>query len=235
MVLIECFDLCLQYGGRVVVENFSYVFKSSDYVCIVGENGSGKSTLLNGILGLKASSNGKVVFGCLKKNEIGFLPQKINLKADFPASVFEVVLSGFCAQTGFFNRYSSEQKARVVEILKNLELDRFLNCSFRKLSKGQQQRVLFARAVCASKKILFLDEPCASFDPVVTLQFYNFLKRLQIEHNLAVVMVTHDLKQVLGFAKTIIHLQNKPVFVGSPESYVKTDFGRRFLGGVGNC
>lgn len=235
MVLINCLNLCLQYGGKVVVENFSHSFKAADYVCIVGENGSGKSTLLNGILGLKALSKGKVVLNGLKRNEIGFLPQKINLKADFPASVFEVVLSGFCAQTGFFNFYSSKQKARVVEILKTLKMEHLLNCSFMKLSKGQQQRVLFARAVCSSKKILFLDEPCASFDPVVTLQFYRFIKQLQVEQKLAVVMVTHNLKQVFGFAKTIIHLQKKAVFVGNPADYVKTDLGQRFLGGAGIC
>lgn len=235
MILIDCLNLCLQYGDKVIVKNFSYSFKPADYVCIVGENGSGKSTLLSGILGLKTLAGGKVILKGLKKNEIGFLPQKTNLKIDFPASVFEVALSGFCAQTGFFNSYSSKQKARVVEILKTLKMEHLLNCSFMKLSKGQQQRVLFARAVCAAKKILFLDEPCASFDPVITSQIYCFIQQLQIEHNLAVIMITHDLKQVFRFTKTIFHLQNEAVFVGSPADYVKTDFGRRFLGGIESC
>lgn len=231
MVLISCSNLCLKYGDNVAVEQFSYEIKTADYVCIVGQNGSGKSTLLSGIVGLKALSGGKVVFEGVKRNEIGFLPQKANLKVDFPASVFEVVLSGFCARTGFFNIYSAKQKAKVVEILKTLEMENVLNCSFRKLSKGQQQRVLFARAICASEKVLFLDEPCASFDPVITMQFYRFIKKLQVEQNMAIVMITHNLNQVFGFAKTIVHLQKKPIFIGSPADYVKTEFGKRFLGG----
>lgn len=237
MGLIDCFDLCLKYGNRVVVDKFSYSFKLNDCVCVVGENGSGKSTLISGILGLKAIFKGKIVFNGLKRSEIGFLPQKINLKVDFPASVFEVVLSGFCARVSLFklNQYSKKQKARVVELLKILKIESLLNCSFRKLSKGQQQQVLFARAVCASEKILFLDEPCAGFDPLVTASFYNFLKKLQNEKKIAIVMVTHDVHQITNFAKTIIHLKKAPLFIGSPDDYFKTELGQSFLGGLNRC
>ncbi len=231
MVLINCSNLCLTYSSSVVVEGFSFNFCEGDYVCIVGENGSGKSTLLKGILGLKLLKHGSVEFCGVNRNEIGFLPQKISLKSDFPASVFEVVLSGFCAKINFFNQYSSVKKAKAFEILKLLKIEDLKNSSFSELSRGQQQRVLLARALCATEKILFLDEPCSGFDPVVSANFYRIIRQFNRQKRVAIVMITHDLKQVFDSVKTVIHMDKKPIFVGSLESYVESAIGKSFLGG----
>ncbi len=233
MVLIDCLNLSLSYNNVVAIKNFSYSFKESDYVCIVGENGSGKSSMFKGILGLNSQmkKSGKVVFCGVKPYEIGYLPQKANSKPDFPASVLEVVLSGFSAKAGFLTFYSKQQKNRANEILETLNIHFLKNKSFKELSKGQQQRVLFARSVCAARKILFLDEPCAGFDPIITSTFYQFLQNLNYENKVAIVMITHDVKHIINSAKTIIHLKNEPIFIGKKDDYIKSSIGQNFIGG----
>ena len=95
MSLISCKNVFLNYDNVSVVENLNFEVKSGDYLCIVGENGSGKSTLIKSILGLKETSSGHLHIGDgLKSKEIGYLPQQTTAQKDFPASVFEVVLSG---------------------------------------------------------------------------------------------------------------------------------------------
>lgn len=233
MVLINCCDVCLKYGNTIVVENFSYSFKLGHFVCLVGQNGCGKSTLLSGILKLKYLYYGRVDYVNLNKNEIGFMPQKLNLKTDFPASVFEVVLSGFCGNLNFFNFYSRNQKQKVLEILRILELENLRNKSFKELSKGQQQRVLFARSICSAKKILFLDEPCANLDPIYSAKIYEIIKILNEKKNIAVVMVTHDLNKIVQIPNLeIIHIQKHTLFKGLASDYFKSSVGRNFLGGL---
>ena len=93
--LIICKNVCFSYDNTVVVENINFSLYTGDYLCIVGENGAGKSTLMKGLLGLKAPSIGEINLSDeLGKNEIGYLPQQTQMQRDFPASVFEVVISG---------------------------------------------------------------------------------------------------------------------------------------------
>ena len=95
MSLITCDALSLSYDNRSVIKDLSFSVEKGDYLCIVGENGSGKSTLIKALLGLKAPASGTISFGeGLKENEIGYLPQRSELQKDFPASVYEVVISG---------------------------------------------------------------------------------------------------------------------------------------------
>ena len=95
MALIKCENVSIGYEGQTVVRDLTFEINSGDYLCIVGENGSGKSTLVKSLLGLKSVEKGKIHYGDgLKQNEIGYLPQQTDSQKDFPASVYEVVLSG---------------------------------------------------------------------------------------------------------------------------------------------
>ncbi len=101
MALITCQNLCLGYDGREILHDLSFAVNSGDYLCIVGENGSGKSTLMRTILGLQKPLAGQILTGDgLRPNEIGYLPQQTPVQKDFPASVWEVVLSGLCLGGG---------------------------------------------------------------------------------------------------------------------------------------
>lgn len=230
-ILIRCKDLVLGYETGVVLTGVSFAVHAGDYLCIVGENGSGKSTLIKALLSLKSVSSGKIEFGeGLKKNEIGYLPQQTSAQKDFPASVWEVVLSGCLNSRGLKPFYSATQTRRALDNIEKLDLAKYKKRSYRELSGGQQQRVLLARALCATKKLILLDEPTAGLDPVVTNEFYRLIKRINDE-GITVIMVSHDIESAVKYSSHILHLHNKPLFFGKTEDYLKSEVGTRFLGG----
>ena len=231
MCLVCCNNLNVFYGGFLAVENLSFKICEKDYIFIVGENGCGKSTLLKGILNLNVRKKGDVFLKNLKKSEIGYLAQKPIIKKDFPATVFEVVLSGFVGRLGFFSFYGAKEKSKALKIINKLNLDGIKNCSFKELSKGQQQKVLLARALCYVKKLLFLDEPCSNLDPLFKNEFYGLIKNLN-QKGVSVVMVSHDVKAAVENAKKILHMQKKALFFGDVKDYVKSSLGKSFLKGV---
>jgi zinc transport system ATP-binding protein len=235
MPLIECRDLSFAYEGNVVVSNLNFSVNGGDYLCIVGENGSGKSTLIRGLLRLKHPRGGTLLFDpALRPHEIGYLPQQTAAQKDFPAGAYEVVLSGRLGVRGFKPFYSKADKAAAQAIMERLDIRDLARSCYRELSGGQQQRVLLARALCAADKlkILFLDEPATGLDPLVTGGLYKQLARVNSELGVAVVMVSHDIKNALKYAAHILHLQNGQLFFGPGAEYAASEFGKRFLGGM---
>ena len=159
-VLLDCKDLSFGYEGRTVLSGLNFSVKEGDTLCVVGENGSGKSTLLKGLLSLLPPAGGKLIKNSAL-GDIGYLPQESPLQKDFPATVFEVVLSGRQNRRGFAPFYSKADKAAAMENLSLLDLAELKTSCFRELSGGQRRRVLLARSLCAAGKILLLDEPAS--------------------------------------------------------------------------
>ena len=232
MKLITCRDVSFAYEGNVVVEGITFDVEEGEYVCIVGENGSGKSTLIKGILGLIKPKLGSIDRSSdLKSFEIGYLPQQSIVQRDFPASVFEVVLSGRLAQRGLSPFYSKIDKSIARENIERLKISDISDKSYRELSGGQQQRVLLARALCSTGKILLLDEPVAGLDPIVTLELYEVIREINKTLRIAIIMVSHDIVSSVKYSDKILHLQNKQLYFGSSNQYAESEIGRRFLGG----
>lgn len=232
MALIRCENVSIGYEGQTVVKDLSFQIDAGDYLCIVGENGSGKSTLVKSLLGLKSVEKGQIVFGDgLRQNEIGYLPQQTDVQKDFPASVYEVVLSGRLNSRGIRPFYTSADKKTAFEKMKMLGITDLSRQCFRDLSGGQKQRVLLARALCATKTLLLLDEPVTGLDPIVTAEFYELIQRINKESGIAVVMVSHDIESAVKYATHILHLQEKVLFFGTAGAYQKSRVGRTFLGG----
>lgn len=232
MALISCRNVCLSYENISVVENLNFQVNQGDYLCIVGENGSGKSTLIKSILGLKETTSGHLHMGDgLTSKEIGYLPQQTTAQKDFPASVYEVVLSGCITSKNGRIFFSSKEKSLAVENMKKLDILELKNKCYRELSGGQQQRVLLARALCASKKMLLLDEPVTGLDPLVTVEMYELIKRINSELGITIIMVSHDLHAATVNASHILHLQKNTSFFGTKEEYLKSDIYKRFSGG----
>ena len=232
MSQIECKDVSVKYENQVVLEDISFSIEQGDYLCIVGENGSGKSTLVKTILGLENSKLGQIVFGeGLNKNEIGYLPQRTQAQKDFPASVYEVVLSGCLNSKGFSPFYSMKDKKLANEMIKSLGIENIKRKSFRELSGGQQQRVLLARALCATKKIIILDEPITGLDPTVTREMYSLIKEIN-KKGITIIMVSHDINFAVNNASKILHLKKNIKFFGNTEDYANSEVGRRFIGGA---
>lgn len=222
MALITCENVSIGYEGQTVVKELNFSIERGDYLCIVGENGSGKSTLVKSLLGLKGADRGKIIYGDgLKKNEIGYLPQKNEEQKGFPASVYEVVLSGRLNGRGWKPFYRKEDKEAAAEKMEMLGITDLARQCFRDLSGGQQQRALLARALCATKSLLLLDEPVTGLDPIVTGEFYDLIRKINQESNIAVVMVSHDIETAVENASHILHLQETVRFSERQKTIVK--------------
>lgn len=221
MSLLTACNLKLGYEGKTVVENLNFTVNSGDYLCIVGENGSGKTTLMKTILHLNSPISGKIETGeGLKPSEIGYLPQQTEVQRDFPASVWEIVLSGNLGHSGLMPLYSKKQKDKARENLKKMGISDLSKRCYRELSGGQQQRVLLARALCATAKMLLLDEPVSGLDPIVTAEMYSTIESLNKE-GITVIMISHDMDAALKYATHILQI-GKDVFFGTKAEYLKS-------------
>lgn len=235
MALITCRDISLSYENNTVLSGLSFSVESGDYLCIVGENGSGKSTLVKALLSLKNVAAGDILSGDgLNRTEIGYLPQQTSVQKDFPASVWEVVLSGCLNQRGLRPFYSQQQKQLALRNMEQLGIGGLVRRAYRDLSGGQQQRVLLTRALCATTKLLLLDEPVAGLDPVVTQELYKLIQKLN-QSGITIIMVSHDVQSAVKYASHILHLEHKPLFFGKTEDYIASSAGRRFIGGEDNA
>lgn len=227
MPQLYCRDLTLGYGGRHVVEGLNFEVNDGDYLAVVGENGSGKSTLMKAILHLHAPISGTLSFGeGLDRRSIGYLPQQTELQRDFPASVFEVVLSGALARRGIRPFYRREDKVRALSYMEKLDVLALKDRSYRELSGGQQQRVLLARALTAADRMLVLDEPVAGLDPQAAEEMYRVIDALHGE-GVTVIMVSHDMTAALGHATHVLHV-GTPIFFGTRDEYVAKERGARY-------
>ena len=224
MSQILCENVTVSYEKEKVIDNVSFAIEAGDYVSIVGENGSGKSSIIKAILGLVPLKSGKVTLApdC-KRTHIGYISQQNQKQEEFPASVYEVVLSGCLSTKGFNPFYSKKLKSMAKEYMELLGVDEFADKTFGELSGGQKQRVMLARALCATDKVLFLDEPVTGLDPVAILEFYEIINNLNKKTGITIIMITHDTQNALNYSNKILHLyrDSSKYFFGSKEDYMK--------------
>ncbi|MBO6155597.1 MAG: metal ABC transporter ATP-binding protein [Lachnospiraceae bacterium] len=227
MALITVENLSVGYDSNTIVENLNFTVNHGDYLCIVGENGSGKSTLMKTLLDLQDAVAGKISFGDgLKKNEIGYLPQQTVVQRDFPASVKGIVISGCQSRMGLRPFYTSAEKKLAMKNMCRMGIDNLKDRCYRELSGGQQQRALLARALCATDKVLLLDEPVSGLDPKVTGEMYELIHELNQE-GVTIIMISHDINAAIKYATHILHIGDD-IFFGSRDEYIISDAGKMF-------
>lgn len=219
-MLISAEKIGLSYDRFEVISNLSFSLSSGDYLCIIGENGSGKSTLIDAILGLKKVEYGSIEYIGLEGSDIGFLPQKTEVQSDFPATVWEIVLSGCINKNKLF--FNKKDKERAFDSMEKLGITYLAKCSFRELSGGQQQRVLIARAISAAKKLIILDEPVTGLDVKTTQDMYTLIDSLNKEEGMAVIMITHDMSAAKKYASKILYLGNKKYSFGDASEIIES-------------
>ena len=231
MSLLKAEDLTVGYDSRAVVSGISFTVEQGDYLCIVGENGSGKTTLMKTLLGLIPPVKGVIETGeGLKAREIGYLPQQTVVQKDFPASVYEIVLSGALSKSKWRPFYSKELKALAKENMEKMSIWDMRKTCYRNLSGGQQQRVLLARALTATTKLLLLDEPVSGLDPKVTAEMYSLINDLN-KDGITIIMVSHDIDAAIKYAGTILHVNGEDSFFGSKEEYINSKEYKSLTGG----
>lgn len=230
--ILECRELTASYDVTTVIKNLSFEVKEGDYLCILGENGSGKSTLVKCLLGMKNADSGRIIYGDgLTAKDIGYLPQKTELQKDFPATVREVVISGCLSRRGLRPFYSVAEKEIAEKAMERLNIADLARRSCRELSGGQQQRMLLARAMCAAKKLLLLDEPVTGLDPAATSEMYDLIAELNRKDKMTVIMVTHDIPSAVEYSSRILCLcSSDESFYGTPEEYTSSHISNKFIG-----
>jgi len=228
-MLLNCQNTSFGYDGHIVVHDINFSVQEGDFLLIAGENGSGKSTLVKGLLRLMPPMHGTVDFSTeLKQSKIGYLSQQTAAKQDFPAGVFEIVMSGHLGRKGLWPFYTHAEKQKADKSLQLLGIADLKNRCFRELSGGQQRRVLLARSLCAAGKLLILDEPFAGLDPLISAELYRLLEKINRELGITIVMVSHEFEAV-SCATHVLHLKKKQIFFGSMSDYMQSEIGTKFF------
>ncbi len=228
MIQMNCQGLTLGYDS-VLVRDLSFTIHAGDYLYILGENGTGKSTLMRTILGLLPPLEGSVVLGRgVLPAEIGYLPQQTQAQRDFPATVWEVALSGCQGRCGLRPFYTRAEKDLARQSLRRMDMERLSGRCYRELSGGQQQRVLLARALCAAQKMLLLDEPVSGLDPSASRELYQVISQLNKHDGVTILMISHDVQAALCHASHILCL-GEQVFFGPRDAFVRSAPGQRYL------
>ena len=217
MYAVECKNLLLGYAGAPVAAEISFRLEHGSYLCIIGENGSGKTTFMKAVLGLVKPLGGSVT---IKTRGIGYMPQRTPVQSDFPASVYEIVLSGLCGKSKLGLPYSREKKRIALSAMERTEISHLAKKGYRALSGGQQQRVLLARAISAANEMLLLDEPTAGLDSHSAEKMYGTLRSLNRDDGMTVITVTHDLPRALSDATHVLRISRDRCDFMTKEKYL---------------
>lgn len=211
MKILEIENLDFSYDGEAVLKDVNLNVRHKDFIAVIGPNGGGKTTLLKLILGLLAPVKGTVHVDGKPPQEashiIGYVPQNVHVNHSFPITAIDVVLMGTINPQKRLSRRSATNRRDALAALERMEMAAYADKKIGALSGGQRQRVFIARALVAQPKILLLDEPTASIDTKGQADFYRFLKELN--QDITVLVVTHDLLVVSRYVKSIACVNQK--------------------------
>lgn len=216
--VVQFEDVNFTYQHSAVLSHVSLEVFEEEFIGIIGPNGGGKTTLLKLILGFLKPTTGKVfVFGKAPghgnhetgNHPVAYVPQSIRFDRQFPISVLEVVLSGCLSHLPWYGKFSKKDKDLALNALEMVGLTHLQDASFGKLSGGQSQRILIARALASDPKLLLLDEPTASVDSQAEADIYAILKDLR--KKMTIMMVTHDLKAAIEQVEKVICVQREAI------------------------
>ena len=213
-----------------VLKDISFTIKSGDFIGIVGHNGSGKTTLIKIILGLLTQKEGKVklfdypshAFNAWEK--IGYLPQNLSvINPIFPATVQEVVGLGLLSSKKFPKLFSKKDQDKINTILVDLKISDLKNRLISRLSGGQLQRVMLARALVNHPELLILDEPTNAIDSDTRKTFFSYISTLNKKHQTTIILITHDIGCVGEYANKVLYLDKVALFYGSFDEFKKSE------------
>lgn len=222
--MIEIKDLSVVIEDKVILEDINLKIEKGEIVAIVGPNGGGKTTLIRAVLGFVKPSTGCVYIDgkppqeYIKTGKLGYLPQKANYERDFPVSALDVVMFGLIS-----HKTPKREKIEMAKAyLEYTGMSGFENHPFGKLSGGQQQRVMIARALVSQPEILILDEPSTGIDVVAQENFYEFLKKINQEKKITIIMVSHDIGVVANYVHRVAGLNKRLHFFGKPKEFFQS-------------
>ncbi|MGY2796074.1 zinc transport system ATP-binding protein [Ewingella americana] len=196
--------ISVAFGNRRVLSDISLTLQPGKILTLLGPNGAGKSTLVRVVLGLVPPTSGTLTRE--PGLRIGYVPQKLHLDATMPLTV-----------SRFMRLKPGVKRGDILPALKRVQAAHLLDQSMQKLSGGENQRVLLARALMNNPQLLVLDEPTQGVDVNGQLALYNLIDNLRCELGCAVLMVSHDLHLVMAKTDEVLCLNQHICCSGSPE------------------
>lgn len=211
--LIDINNLWFSYRDSIVLREVYLQVAANDFVGIVGPSGGGKTTLLKLILGLLKPSQGSI--SLLGRNprearkSVGYVPQHVAFRKDFPISVEETVLQGRLGKTKASGGYNQIDRNVALRALEEVQMLHLRQRSIGELSGGELQRVLVARALACEPEILILDEPTAHIDLKVEEDIFDLLKKLN--QRATIIVVSHDVGFITQYVSFVACLNKRLV------------------------
>ncbi|MFI3308966.1 zinc ABC transporter ATP-binding protein ZnuC [Ewingella allii] len=196
--------ISVAFGNRRVLSDISLTLQPGKILTLLGPNGAGKSTLVRVVLGLVPPTSGTLTRE--PGLRIGYVPQKLHLDATMPLTV-----------SRFMRLKPGVKRDDILPALKRVQAAHLLDQPMQKLSGGENQRVLLARALMNNPQLLVLDEPTQGVDVNGQLALYNLIDNLRCELGCAVLMVSHDLHLVMAKTDEVLCLNQHICCSGSPE------------------
>lgn len=215
--LVETCNLSIQIGGHMALKGVDFSISKGEIVTIIGPNGSGKTTLLRAIIGALKPSSGQV-----KRQanlSIGYVPQKLHIDPTLPLSVERFL--------GLPKRRPAET---VTAALAKAGLHDIRTRPMQRLSGGQFQRVMLARALLEEPQLLILDEPTTGLDQPGAAEFYHQIEEVRRDLGCAVLMVSHELHVVMSASDRVICLNGHVCCHGTPEVVASAPEYRELFG-----
>lgn len=228
-MILSVRDLSFSYGALPVLRDVSFSVDAGELVCVVGPNGSGKTTLLDCVCGfLRPRSGGIDVCGKPLRDysrrelaqKIAFVPQQHH--PTFPYTVRDVVMMGRTAYTGLLGGYSDADRVLCGEAMRAVGIEAMADRAYSKLSGGELQCVLLARALAQQPRLIVLDEPTVSLDFCNELRFLETLTDLIRRQNIGVLLATHALSHAFFIercgipVRTALLCRDQPMRLGLP-------------------
>ncbi len=212
-------DLSVNFGGSIILDKVNLHVNCGEVIGVVGPNGAGKTTLLRTILG-EISYEGRITFqiegSVSKKPKIGYVPQKLQFDLGSPISVTDLVASAI-SHHPIWAGVGKDLSERVKSVLSLFSAEHLLKRRIGELSGGELQRLLLAIAMTPEPELLLLDEPASGVDVKGLSLFYQIVDGLRKKHDIAVILVTHDLAGISCFADRLILLNRSIIAEGKPK------------------
>jgi zinc transport system ATP-binding protein len=221
--IIQVANLSYKLDHQIILEKVNFNVNKGDYIGLLGPNGGGKTTLIKLILGILRPTTGSIILfdGHEKsKDRIGYVAQRITLGGvDFPATVKEVVQSGL-----FLKKLTSSQiKEKTQKVLDIAQISDLENRQLSSLSGGQRQKVFIARSLIDDPEVLILDEPTVAIDLQSQAIFYNFLRYLNKELKITILLISHDISAIAQEVSKVYFLDQSLTCYHTSEEFMNQD------------
>lgn len=231
---IKMKDLGVSFGDQVVLEHINLHIHCGSLTAIIGRNGAGKSTLVKAILD-DIPHQGTIEFkntedGRMKKLKIGYVPQTLNLEANAPMDVYDLIAS-YCYRYPVFLRKKKIYE-EIREALQVFDAEDLIDKQVGKLSGGELQRVLLSMAVMDNPDLLLLDEPVSGIDKNGMDLFFEKMDYLRKNFDMSIVLISHDLDYVARFADKVVLIDKTVLADGTPKKVYESDAFHQVFGGV---